>query len=84
MWWFFIGDEVALCGKFGGSSIIMGEVVAHYWRCGSSLWELWWLIIVDVVAPCGRCGGSLLEIWWLIMGYVVAHNWRCGSSLLEV
>ena len=33
------------------------DVVAHWWRCGGSLVEMWWLVCVDVVAHWWRYGG---------------------------
>ena len=33
------------------------DVVAHNWRCGGSLLEVWWLIVGDVVVH-KICGGS--------------------------
>ena len=74
MWWLF-GEMWWL---------IIGDVVAHYWRCGGSLLQMWWLIIGEVVAHYWRCGGSLLEMLWLIVADVVAHYWRCGGSLLQM
>ena len=46
--------------------------MVHWWICGGSLVEMWWLIAGDVVAHWWICDGSLVEIWWLIAGYVVA------------
>ena len=62
----------------------VGYVVAHCWRWGGSLQDMWWLISGDELAHCWRCGGSLLEIWWLIAGDVVAQCLSCDGSLLEM
>ena len=58
MWWLIVR-------KCGG--LFLGDVVAHYWRCGGSLMDMWWLIVgyFYVLAHCS-------EMWWLIVGYVVA------------
>ena len=78
--------------------LIIGDVVAHCWRCGSSLLEIlyggslsemFWLKR-DVGAHNWKCGGSFWrcggseKMLWLIIGDVVAHCWRCVDSLLEM
>ena len=53
-----------------------GDVEAHFWKCGGSFLEMWWLIFRNVVAHFWKCGVSFLEMWSLIFGGDV----DCGGS----
>ena len=57
------GDVVAYWLEMWWLWLIAGYVVAHCWRFGGSLLEMWWLTARYVVAQCWVCGGSLLEMW---------------------
>ena len=66
---------------------IVGNAVAHWRRCGGSLEEMQWLMLIggdaiahwrwligrDAGTHWRRCGGSVVEMQWLIGGYAVAQ-----------
>ena len=58
--------------------------MAHFWKCGRSVSEMWWLI-------GWRCGGSLALCYGSLAGDVVAQRVhvessfnKCADSLLEM
>jgi hypothetical protein len=84
IWWFIGGCSVTHWWWYEGSSggLLVGVqwligrnryVLAYWWRCFSSLvemWRLFWLI----------WSGSLVETLCHIGWEVVAHWWRCFGS----
>ena len=59
--------------------LIGGDVVAHWWRCGGLLVEMWWLIGRNVVAYWWRSG---VRVLWLIGGDVVLIFFRDVNNVM--